>query len=72
MKSRKHKWVRYDNPRNGLVHVTACVNCGVALDGVTDLMPCQGLQGGEHRMTKMGWIESSKNHKKPLSFFGFR
>ncbi|MEM7359433.1 MAG: hypothetical protein AAF431_10060 [Pseudomonadota bacterium] len=71
MKARKHKWVRYDNPRNGLVHVTACVNCGVALDGVSDRLPCQGKKGGEHRMTKLGWVESSKRVKKSRDYFGY-
>jgi len=35
-----HKWVNYNNPRNGRIQVTACKSCGTMLAGALASRPC--------------------------------
>lgn len=57
----KHEWVRFCNPRNKRVRVTACINCGIARGPTSSGVECERLDEGSHNMRKMGWEQVSEN-----------
>lgn len=52
---RKHKWVKFINPRNKRVKIIACVNCGIAKGEISKSVQCASLSDSQHLMKKMGW-----------------
>lgn len=54
----KHKWVKFYNPRNQRVRITACARCGIAKGPISNSVQCEPLGDSAHHMRKMGWEET--------------
>ncbi len=54
----KHQWVKFYNPRNKRVRISACAKCGIAQGPISNSVTCENLMDAEHRMKKMGWEEA--------------
>ena len=54
-----HEWVRYSNPRNGRIQVTACKQCGTMQVGALSSRPCSKKQI-ENSLESKGWTILNK------------
>jgi len=59
-KTNKHRWVRYSNPRNGRIQITACKDCGTMLMGALSSRPCSPDQT-ENIIETKGWTISQNS-----------
>ena len=53
--NQSHQWVVFSNPRNGLVKISACKNCGTGYAPVMDSRACQPVVG-KTSIESRGWI----------------
>jgi len=56
--TQSHQWVMFRNPRNGLIQISACKNCGTMEAPALASRTCQPIVG-KHSMLTKGWVSVS-------------